>query len=603
MVQYTSFRHIMARDSLRRETYMHEIDFIQDMAVIMLTAGFTTVLFHRIKQPVVLGYILAGILIGPYTPPVVFVSDQSTIKIFADLGVIFLMFSLGLEFSLAHLKKVGLSAFITALLEIVIMIYLGYQVGKLFGWRDMDALFLGAMLAISSTTIIIKVLHELKLTKEKFAQYIFGILIIEDILGIVILALLSGIGTSASLQIEDVGITIGKLILFLTVSLIAGILIIPRILAYVEKFGSHEMLLISVLGLCFGFCLLVMHLHYSVVLGAFVIGAIIAESPGLNAIEHLIAPLRDMFSAVFFVAIGLLLNPYAVLHHAIPILVITAVVIIGKIISCALGSYITGQRGSTSLKIGMGLAQIGEFSFIIASLGVSLNLTHKFLFSVAVAVSAITTVLTPYLIRFSDPLAVKMGKIFPRQIREVMGLYTAWLRLVRPKLASSVILTAVRMALLAIFLNLCIVTAIFLVIGNFEDYLLANYIWYITERALDTISWAIALLLSLPSLIAIYRKIKNLSLYLAKASAKKKDSNKMNNQIRRIISEIIPALSIGGIMIFISVLSASILPPRELFIGVLVGAIVFIGIFWRWLINLHTLVLNKLMKTLHKEGK
>src|SRR5471030_2016792 len=304
---------------------MHAISFIQDLAVIMLVAGVVTVLFHRFKQPVVLLYIVAGFIIGPHTPPFGLILDEQTIKTLAELGVIFLMFCLVLEFSLRKLFKVGATAFIAAFLEIVLMIWIGYEIGRWFDWNTMDSLFLGAILAISSTTIIVKALNDLKMKNERFAQLIFGVLIVEDILGIGIIALLSSIAVSGTVSSGEVFSTVGKLSLFMIVALVIGILLVPRLLAYVAKFESNEMLLITVLGLCFGFCLLVVKLSYSMVLGAFLIGAIMAESRQLLKIERLIEPVRDLFSAIFFVAIGLMLDPMILLQYAWPIAVITVI--------------------------------------------------------------------------------------------------------------------------------------------------------------------------------------------------------------------------------------------------------------------------------------
>jgi CPA2 family monovalent cation:H+ antiporter-2 len=382
----------------------HALIFIQDLAVIMLVAGFTSVLCHRLKQPIVLGYILAGIIIGRHTPPFSFIIDETTIKTLAELGVIFLMFSLGLEFNLHKLKKVGAVAFVAAVLEIVLMMAIGYVVGRLFGWAKIDSLFLGAILSISSTTIIMKALTELGMKKQAFAQLIFGILIIEDIFAILILALLSSIAITGSLQIHEIIFTTTKLGIFLTISLIIGIFLIPKLISYITKFKNNEMLLISVLGLCFGFSLLVVKLDYSVALGAFIIGAIIAEAPNLNKIEHLINPIRDMFSAIFFVSVGLLLDINILNNYLFPIIIITIVVVLGKVISCSVGIYITGRDSKTAMRVGMGLAQIGEFSFIIAALGIKLKVTGEFLYSITVGISIITTLLTPYLIKYSDSL-------------------------------------------------------------------------------------------------------------------------------------------------------------------------------------------------------
>ncbi|VTP90990.1 sodium/proton antiporter [Pseudomonas aeruginosa] len=452
---------------------MHAVDFIQDLAVIMLVAGVVTILFHRLRQPVVLGYIVAGFIIGPHTPPFGLIHDEDTIKTLAELGVIFLMFCLGLEFSLRKLFQVGATAFIAAFLEIVLMIWIGFEIGRFFEWSTMDSLFLGAILAISSTTIIVKALGDLKMKNERFAQLIFGVLIVEDILGIGIIALLSGIAVSGSVETGEVFSTVGKLSLFMIVALVVGILLVPRLLAYVAKFESNEMLLVTVLGLCFGFCLLVVKLEYSMVLGAFLIGAIMAESRQLVQIERLIEPVRDMFSAIFFVAIGLLIDPKILVEYAWPIALITVAVVLGKMFSCGMGAFIAGNDGRTSLRVGMGLSQIGEFSFIIAALGMTLKVTSDFLYPVAVAVSAITTLLTPYLIRAADPLSQHLANAMPQRMARIFGHYGDWLRSIQPQGDRAVLAAMIRRILLQVGVNLALVIAIFLAGGYFADTLSA----------------------------------------------------------------------------------------------------------------------------------
>ncbi|QHB30693.1 sodium/proton antiporter [Pseudomonas monteilii] len=482
---------------------MHAISFIQDLAVIMLVAGVVTILFHRLKQPVVLGYIVAGFIIGPHTPPFGLIHDEDTIKTLAELGVIFLMFCLGLEFSLRKLFKVGATAFIAAFLEIVLMIWIGFEIGRWFGWSTMDSLFLGAILAISSTTIIVKALNDLKMKNERFAQLIFGVLIVEDILGIGIIALLSGIAVSGTVSSGEVFSTVGKLSLFMIVALVIGILLVPRLLAYVAKFESNEMLLITVLGLCFGFCLLVVKLEYSMVLGAFLIGAIMAESRQLLKIERLIEPVRDLFSAIFFVAIGLMIDPQVLIDYAWPIVVITLAVVLGKMLSCGLGAFIAGNDGRTSLRVGMGLSQIGEFSFIIAALGMTLQVTSDFLYPVAVAVSAITTLLTPYLIRAADPLSQKLGNVVPGRLARVLSLYGEWLRNIQPQGEGAMLAAMIRRILLQVGVNLALVIAIFFSGGYFAGRI-GNWLseWVSDASQQKALIWGAALLLSLPFLIA-----------------------------------------------------------------------------------------------------
>src|SRR6185369_15724191 len=350
-----------------------EIMFLQDLAVVMIVAGLVTILCHRFKQPVVLGYILAGVIIGPHTPPFPLVHEQETIRTLAELGVILLMFSLGLEFSLRKLKRVGRTAFVVAFLEIALMFWLGYEIGRWFDWSAMDSIFLGAMLSISSTTIIIKALAELGKSRESFAELIFGVLIIEDMLAIVMLALLSGIAITGGLTAGEAAATVGKLTLFLVAALVIGLLTVPRLVSYVARFKSNEMLLVTALALCFGFSLLAAKMGYSVALGAFLVGALVAEAREIGKVEALCEPVRDMFSAIFFVAIGLMIDPKMLLKHWLPVLVITLAVVLGKILSCTFGAVVAGNDGRNSLRVGMGLAQIGEFSFIIASLGLSLK--------------------------------------------------------------------------------------------------------------------------------------------------------------------------------------------------------------------------------------
>ena len=583
---------------------MHAISFIQDLAVIMLVAGVVTVLFHRLKQPVVLGYIVAGFIIGPHPPPFGLIHDEDTIKTLAELGVIFLMFCLGLEFSLRKLFKVGATAFIAAFLEIILMIWIGYEIGQWFDWNTMDSLFLGAILAISSTTIIVKALNDLKMKNQRFAQLIFGVLIVEDILGIGIIALLSSIAVSGTVSSGEVFSTVGKLSLFMIVALVIGILLVPRLLAYVAKFDSNEMLLITVLGLCFGFCLLVVKLEYSMVLGAFLIGAIMAESRQLIKIERLIEPVRDMFSAIFFVAIGLMIDPQILLQYAWPIAVITVAVVLGKMLSCGLGAFIAGNDGRTSLRVGMGLSQIGEFSFIIAALGMTLQVTSDFLYPVAVAVSAITTLLTPYLIRGADPLSLKIAAVMPQRMSRVFGLYGEWLRSIQPQGEGAMLASMIRKIILQVGVNLALVIAIFFT-GSFFAARIGGYLqgWISDPSWQKALIWGGALLLSLPFLIAAYRKLKALSMLLAELSVKPEMAGRHTQRVRRVIAELIPILSLLVIFLLLAALSASILPTNKLLMLITVVAASVAAVLWRWFIRVHTRMQVALLETLdnHKD--
>jgi CPA2 family monovalent cation:H+ antiporter-2 len=583
---------------------MHGVDFIQDLAAIMVIAGIVTVLFHRLKQPVVLGYIIAGVIIGPHTPPFALVNDERTIHVLAELGVVFLLFSLGLEFSLRKLARVGLTAVVAALAEIVFMLWTGFMLGGFFGWNPMDALFLGALLSISSTTIIVKALDELRMKRERFAQLIYGILIVEDILAIGMIALLSGIALTGSASAGQVLATVGELAIFIVVSLVIGLLIVPRLLAYVARFDSHEMLLVTVLGLCFGFCLLVLRIGYSVALGAFVIGAIMAESRQLRTIERLIEPIRDMFSAIFFVAIGLLLDPQALVTHAVPIAAITVAVVIGKVVSCSLGSFVAGEDGRTAMRVGMGLAQIGEFSFIIASLGVTLEVTSDFLYPIAVAVSAATTFLTPYLIRLSDPLSSRIAGALPEYVTRVLALYTRWLKGIRPAGDRTVLARIVRRSIVQVLVNFALVAAIFLASGyGTTRFAPTLSTWIADERLRNAAIWGAALIVSLPFLVAAYRKLAALSMMLAELGVQRELAGQYTGRARRVVAEVISIAAVVAILFLITALSASVLPPTELLVLVLGVGVGLLTLLWRWFVRLHARLQIALLETLEDEGK
>lgn len=553
---------------------MHH-SFLQDLAVVMIVAAIVTVLFRMLKQPVVLGYILAGVIIGPHTPPYALISDQHTIHIFSELGVIFLMFSLGLEFSLKKLKEVGATAFIAASLEILVMVWAGYQLGRMFGWGMMNSVFLGAILSISSTTIIIKALEEQGKTKAGFAQIIFGILIVEDILAIVLIALLSGFATAGTLSAGDVALTVLKLSAFLGVLLVAGLIIVPRLLNFVAKFKSSEMLLVTVIGLCFGVSMLAVKMEYSVALGAFLIGAIIAEARQIAKIEALVHPVKDLFSAVFFVSIGLLIDPVLLWKYATPILIITLVVVVGKIVSCTLGALISGKDRRTSLRVGMGLAQIGEFSFIIATLGLQLKVTSDFLYPIAVAVSSLTTLLTPYLLKASDKCAALFEKVAPAPLISGLDAYTSWIG----KLGSGGTGKAgklVRKMFLQIGLNVLLIAGIFIAAAALKK--TAAISWPNVpggENGLRTMLWFGAMLLSLPLLVASVRKLNALSMFIAEMAVSRAAAGESTNAQRNVVSGTIMLAGCLVILLILLLLSTAILPSWN---SLIVAGLMLIGV-------------------------
>jgi CPA2 family monovalent cation:H+ antiporter-2 len=578
---------------------MHHITFLQDLAVIMIVAGLVTILFRQLKQPVVLGYILAGVIIGPHTPPFPLVTDPHTVATLSELGVIFLMFSLGLEFSLRKLREVGLTALIAAGFEILLMVWAGYQLGRFFGWNLMDSVFLGAILAISSTTIIIKALEELGKTKEKFAQQIFGILIVEDILAILMIALLSGFATTGSLEAAAVGGTVVKLSAFLGVLLVAGLIAVPRLLEYVARFRSNEMLLITVLGLCFGVSLMAVKLGYSVALGAFLIGAIIAEARQIAKIETLVQPVRDMFSAVFFVSIGLLIDPTVLVQYLGPILIITAVVVVGKVVTCAGGAFLAGNDRRSSLRVGMGLAQIGEFSFIIAALGLRKNVTSDFLYPIAVAVSALTTLLTPYLIRSSDGLVTLFDRAAPRGALGLFEAYTRWIVQLSNGRKSNPATRMIRKWTWQIALNLLLIVAVFIGVVFLKNPGLA---WWPTVPGgvdgMKAILWLTAMFLSLPMLIASVRKWQALCMLLSELSVSRAAGGKNTDALRAVVSNIIFVAGCVGLGLLVLLLSSAILPSRNVLIVLALVMIAATALLRRAFIRLHSRAQGALHETL-----
>ena len=376
---------------------------IADLALILICAGVMTLIFKKLKQPLVLGYIVAGFIASPHftlTPSVI---DAASIHVWSDIGVIFLLFALGLEFSFKKIVKVGGPAIIAALTIIFGMIFLGFMVGSAFGWSKMDALFLGGMICMSSTTIIYKAFEDLGLAKKKFAGLVMSILILEDILAVVLMVVLSTVSVSSNFEGGELVGSILKLVFFLVLWLVVGIYLIPVILRKTRTLMNDETLLVVSLGLCFMMVVIAAKTGFSAAFGAFIMGSILAETLEAEHIEHLVKPVKDLFGAVFFVSVGMMVDPAMIAQYWLPILIITITVILGQSFFATVGVLLSGQPLKTAVQSGCSLTQIGEFSFIIASLGVALGVTSSFLYPIVVAVSVITIFLTPYMIRLADP--------------------------------------------------------------------------------------------------------------------------------------------------------------------------------------------------------
>ena len=404
---------------------VHLPKLIEDLALILMAGALVTLLFRRIKQPLVLGYIIAGFLVGPYFHLLPTVADQENIETLAEIGVIFLLFSLGLEFSFKKLVRVGAAASITALVEIIFITISGYFVGKLMGWSTMDSLFLGGMLASSSTTIILRAFDELGVKTKKFAGIVFGVLIVEDIVVILLMVLLSTMAITRQFQGLEMLFTVLKLLFFLALWFIAGIFLLPTFLKKARKLFDDETLLILSLGLCLGMVVLATAVGFSAELGAFVMGSIIAETTVAEKVEHVIKPVKDLFGAVFFVSVGMMIDPQAMVQYAGPIIWITLLTMFGKLFSTTLGALLSGQPLKQSVQVGMSMAQIGEFAFIVATLGLSLGVISEFLFPIAVGVSAITTFTTPYFIKYSDRVYGFLDRTLPSKWVGRLNNYSA----------------------------------------------------------------------------------------------------------------------------------------------------------------------------------
>ena len=392
---------------------LHLPVLITDLGLILAAAGVTTLLFKKINQPLVLGYILAGLLVGPHIHFFPTVTDHESVHIWAEIGVIFLLFSLGLEFSFKKLVKVGGSASITAIVEVFFMLLIGFVAGKVMGWGTMDCIFLGGILSVSSTTIIIRAFEELGVKHKKFAGLVFGVLIVEDLVAILLLVLLSTLAVSRQFAGTEMVFSILKLCFFLVLWFIGGIFLVPTFLKATKKLMNDETMLIVSLALCLLMVMLAVKVGFSPALGAFIMGSVLAETTQAEKIEHLTKSVKDLFAAVFFVSVGMLIDPGILVTYAVPILIITLATVTGKFLSSGLGALVSGQPLKTAVQTGMSLAQIGEFSFIIATLGTTLKVTSDFLYPIAVAVSAITTFTTPYLIRTSEPFFLFLERKLP----------------------------------------------------------------------------------------------------------------------------------------------------------------------------------------------
>ncbi|HYR98029.1 MAG TPA: cation:proton antiporter [Gemmatimonadales bacterium] len=490
--------------------------FLTSLTVVLAVAAVTTVVFQRLRQPVVLGYIIAGLIVGPHVP-IPLVADPNVVQTLSELGVILLMFSLGLEFSLRNLMAVGPTAGLTALLQSSLMVWLGFTIGRLFGWTTLESLFAGAVIAISSTTIIAKAFEEQGI-RGKLRELVVGVLIVEDLIAVLLMAVLTAIASGSGLAAGPLAATIGRLAAFLVGLVGIGLLLVPRAIRAISRLHRRETTLVASIGICFTIALLAQAFGYSVALGAFLAGSLVAESGEEKQIERLVEPVRDVFGAVFFVSVGMLIDPALVARHWPAVVVLTAAVVIGKVVGVSLGAFLTGSGMRTSVQAGLSLAQIGEFSFIIAGLGLALHATGEFLYPVAVAVSALTTLLTPWMIRASEPIAAWVDRTLPRPLQTFAALYGSWLEELRSRRPAATAMTGLRRLLRLLVLDAALIAAIIMVTSAAMPGVvaLARDRVGLPEPGARVLAIAAAIALATPFCVGVVRISQKLGLTLAR---------------------------------------------------------------------------------------
>ena len=574
---------------------MHEVSFLQDLAVVMIAAGIVTLLFQRLKQPVVLGYIVAGILIGPNFSALFLdedgirlVHDRETIESLAELGMVFLMFSLGLEFNLRKLGRVAATALVAAPLAIMLMVFLGYQVGQLMGWTPVSSLFLGAIISIASTSVIVKVLKEMKRDREPFAELIYGILIVEDLLGVVMIVLLTGIASTGDLGLQSMLVSTGKLLVFLVTVPVVGLLLIPRLLNFVARFESNERLLVAVLGLCFGIALVAAKLGFSVALGAFLVGAVMAESSQIHRIESLVEPVRDLFTAVFFVAIGLLVDPVLLWEHIVPIAGVSIVVIVGQVLGNTFGTIVAGHDLRTAVRVGTGLSQIGEFSFVIATLGLTLGVTDPSLYPIVIGVALVTTVFTPSLIRCADGVTDHILCSAPKPLVGYLALYKDWVERFKGGQWNSLAWKLSRKWILQMAINMFLVAGIILgaaYLARLQPVWLTK--WNLKSDTLRTALWGASLIFSLPMIIANLRKLQALGMLISEATVKHNRAGERTQSLRAVVANACLIAGTTGMILSVTLLSSALLPPLKIMLALVVVVAVLAWLQWRFLVRVY----------------
>jgi CPA2 family monovalent cation:H+ antiporter-2 len=568
---------------------MHEsFEFLRNLALVLGVAAVATIVFQRMRLPVVFGYLLAGLVLGPHIP-IRLVADETIVQTLAELGVIMLMFSLGLEFSLRKLVVVAPTAGIIALAQSSFMMLIGFAIGQIFGWTRLESVFAGAIIAIASTTIIVKAFAENNV-RGKVTELVFGILIIEDLIAIFLLVLLTAFSSTGGITTATLGVTALKLVMFLAGLLGFGLLIVPRLMRLVVSLDRPETSLVASIGICFTAALIARTFGYSVALGAFVAGSLIAESGVASKVEHLVHPVRDMFGAVFFVSVGMMIDPGAVANNWLAVLVLTVAVIVGNLLIVSVSAFLIGVDTRTAIKAGMSLGQIGEFSFIIAGLGLAAGATRSFLYPVAIAVSAITTLTTPLMIRSAERVASFLDAKLPRSMQTFVPLYGSWIERMRTSPGEA---KRSRTRRLVRLLLLDVAALAILIVGtSLELSLLTSLIERVFGLSGTTARYsvfALAALAGIPLVFGFVTTARRLGFLLAQRALPQVAKGKVDFAAAPRRS-LITALQLAIVLVTGIPLVAITAPfiPQLRGVAVLAGVILLFGVaFWRSATNLH----------------
>jgi CPA2 family monovalent cation:H+ antiporter-2 len=563
--------------------------FLRDLAFVLCVAAVTTVVFQRLRQPVVFGYLLAGMIIGPHIP-IPLAVNANTVHTLSELGVILLMFGLGLEFKLRKLLQVVPTAGIIAVIQASTMFLFGYMVGQGLGWTTLESIYTGAMISVSSTTIIVKAFAEQRAT-GRYTELVYGILIIEDLIAIFLVAILTAISHGNGVSATSIGMTAARLVLFLIGLLGVGLLLIPRFVRSVISINRPETTLIASVGICFAAALLALAFGYSVALGAFIAGSLVSESGEEKTIEPLVAPVRDLFVAIFFVAVGMMIDPVLIAQHWGAVLILATVVILGNVIVVSTGTFLVGFGTRTAVQTGMSLAQIGEFSFIIAGVGLAAGVTRSFLYPVAIAVSALTTLTTPWLIRASGPAASYVDRKLPQPLQTFMALHGSWMERLRSAPREPVRHSRIRRLMRLMVIDIALL--LLLVIGTSVEMdrlsAVLTVLMGFTAEGARLMIVAGAVLVAIPLLVGLVRTARVLGFDLAtRALPVAEDGNvDVAAAPRRMFLVVLQLMIVCLVGVPIVAITQPFLPPYRGTAAIIIILAALGVAFWRNATNLH----------------